>query len=63
MKVRATKPGFFGRYINEGEVFDVPDGSKASWFESIDKSGEGQKRTQGGKKQDGQDDKSGEGQS
>lgn len=33
MEVRATKPGFYGQYRNEGDVFEVADGSKASWFE------------------------------
>lgn len=37
MKVIATKPGFFGRLINEGETFDVPNGAKASWFEPAKK--------------------------
>lgn len=35
MKVRATKNGFYGRYLSEGDVFEVPDGSKASWFEPL----------------------------
>jgi len=33
MQVRATKPGFYGQYRNEGDVFDVADGDKATWFE------------------------------
>ncbi len=33
MEVRATKPGFYGCYHNEGDVFDVADGAKASWCE------------------------------
>ena len=32
MEVRALKTGFFGQLRNEGDVFDVPKGSKASWF-------------------------------
>lgn len=32
MKVTATKAGFHGRFRTPGEEFDVPDGSKASWF-------------------------------
>ena len=33
MKVIATKTGFDGRKIRkEGEKFDMPEGSKASWF-------------------------------
>lgn len=33
MEVRATKPGFYGCYRNEGDKFEVADGAKASWFE------------------------------
>lgn len=33
MKVRAIENGFFGRYIEAGQVFDVPQGMKGSWFE------------------------------
>lgn len=33
MEVRATKPGFYAQYRNEGDTFDVADGAKASWFE------------------------------
>lgn len=33
MKVRAIENGFFGRYIEAGQVFDVPNGVKGSWFE------------------------------
>lgn len=32
MEVRATKAGFYGSYRNEGDVFEVADGEKASWF-------------------------------
>ena len=32
MRVRATQDGFFERYIYAGQRFDVPEGSKASWF-------------------------------
>jgi hypothetical protein len=32
MKVRALKPGFFGYYREEGEVFEVPSGAKGAWF-------------------------------
>jgi len=33
MEVRATKPGYFDRYRAEGDLFEVPDGAKGSWFE------------------------------
>lgn len=36
MKVTATKVGFFGSLRQPGESFDVPDGSKASWFMAAD---------------------------
>lgn len=32
MKVTATKPGYFGKLRQIGDEFDVPDGTKASWF-------------------------------
>lgn len=34
MKVIATSMGFFGKARRrKGDVFDVPDGTKAKWFE------------------------------
>ncbi len=33
MKVIAIKKGYFGKLREPGDVFDVPDKSKASWFE------------------------------
>lgn len=36
MKVIATKNGFYGYYRNEGDVFDVPEGEKATWFEPVE---------------------------
>lgn len=33
MLVRATKFGFHGSRRRPGDVFEVPDGSKAKWFE------------------------------
>lgn len=32
MKVTAIKPGYFGKLRQIGDEFDVPDGTKASWF-------------------------------
>ena len=33
MKVTATKQGFDGKRVRQpGESFDMPEGSKASWF-------------------------------
>lgn len=38
MKVIATKQGWDGKAIrNPGDEFDMPDGSKASWFANVDK--------------------------
>lgn len=35
MKVKALENGFFGQYRATGDVFEVPDGSKATWFEPV----------------------------
>ncbi len=36
MKVRAKEAGFFANsYRARGEVFEVPDGAAASWFEVL----------------------------
>lgn len=35
MKVRATKIGFYIGRRRAGDVFDVPEGAKASWFEPV----------------------------
>jgi len=32
MNVIASKRGYFGRLIEAGETFEVPDGARASWF-------------------------------
>lgn len=33
MQVKALETGFFnGRRVRAGEVFDVPEGTKAKWF-------------------------------
>lgn len=37
MKVRAIKSGYHGGTLRRaGDVFDVPDGAKASWFVGVD---------------------------
>lgn len=33
MKVKAIKPGFYGSRRRVGDVFDVKDGARGSWFE------------------------------
>ena len=37
VQVRATKKGFAGVVRNPGDVFDVPAGSKGSWFVPVEK--------------------------
>lgn len=37
VKVRATKQGYAGVVRHPGEVFEMPAGSKGSWFEPIEK--------------------------
>jgi hypothetical protein len=32
MKVTATKPGYHGKLREPGDTFDVPAGSKATWY-------------------------------
>ena len=39
MKVIAIKQGYFGKLRAPDEVFDVPEGAKASWFTPVDKKG------------------------
>jgi len=36
MKVVALKPGYLGKLRQPGDEFDVPEGSKASWFAPVD---------------------------
>lgn len=37
MKVKALQPGFFGgARIREGQEFEVPEGTKGTWFLSVD---------------------------
>lgn len=42
MKVIATKPGYFVKLRAEGDVFDVPEGVKASWFVAYEPKEEGE---------------------
>lgn len=39
MKVEAIKTGFHGKLREPGDVFEVPDGSKATWFTPVEKTG------------------------
>lgn len=36
MRVKATSPGFYGHYRIADDEFEVPDGSKASWFVPVE---------------------------
>jgi hypothetical protein len=36
MKVIATRLGYFGKLREAGDVFEVPDGTKASWFQPVE---------------------------
>ena len=46
MKVIATKLGYFGRLRQPGDEFEVPDGTKGSWFQPVEQKANGK----GGKK-------------
>lgn len=42
MRVRATARGYYGNQIREvGKVFDVPEGTKGSWFVPVESSDRG----------------------
>lgn len=36
MQVKAIAQGYFGKLVEAGEVFDVPEGEKASWFVAVE---------------------------
>jgi hypothetical protein len=36
VKVIAIKAGFYGGYRAEGDVFNVQDGEKSSWFKPVE---------------------------
>jgi len=40
MKVIATKQGYFGKLRQPGDEFEVPKGTKGSWFSPADKPAE-----------------------
>lgn len=37
MRVIAKARGFFGQLIEPGQEFEVPEGTKGSWFETVGK--------------------------
>lgn len=43
MKVTALKPGYFGKLRSPGDVFEVPDGARASWFAPVNAGAEAAK--------------------
>lgn len=50
MKVIATKLGYFGKLREPGDEFEVPDGTKGSWFQPVEQKANGK----GGKKPEAQ---------
>ena len=46
MKVIALKQGYFGKLRQPDDVFEVPDGTKGSWFQPVEQKANGK----GGKK-------------
>lgn len=46
MKVIATKLGYFVKLREPGDEFEVPDGTKGSWFQPVEQKANGK----GGKK-------------
>lgn len=50
MKVIATKMGYFGKLREPGDEFEVPDGTKGSWFQPVEQKANGK----GGKKPEAQ---------
>ncbi len=47
IKVRATKRGFAGVVRDVGEVFEMPAGSKGSWFVPVETLSVGKIKTKG----------------
>lgn len=43
MKVIATKQGYLGKLRQPGDEFEVPDGTKGSWFEPVKQKAEDKK--------------------
>lgn len=52
MKVIATKQGYLGKLRQPGDEFEVPDGTKGSWFEPVKQKAEDKKAKQGEKSAD-----------
>ena len=50
MKVIATKQGYFGKLREPGDEFEVPEGTKGSWFQPVEQKANGK----GGKKPEAQ---------
>lgn len=43
MEVIAIKPGYYGKLCQPDDKFDVPEGSKATWFVPVEQKAEGKK--------------------
>lgn len=41
MKVIATKQGYFGKLRAAGDEFEVPEGTKSSWFQPVEQKASG----------------------
>ena len=50
MLVRATADGFYGFLRHEGDVFEVPDGETATWFEPVASQDDGEPPVKRGRK-------------
>jgi len=55
MRVVAKAPGFFQYFREEGEEFEVPEGSKATWFKPVIEDEPERRRGRPPKRQDGDD--------
>ena len=42
MRVIATAQGYFGQLLEAGQEFEVPDGTKGSWFKPAGKDDKGE---------------------
>ncbi len=50
MKVIATKLGYFGKLREPGDEFEVPDGTKGSWFQPVEQKANGKAKAKPGDK-------------
>ena len=50
MKVIATKQGYFGKLRDVGDEFEVPEGTKGSWFKPVEVADEPEAKPARGRK-------------